>query len=302
MISNENKVSVIITTYDGVDSIVRAVKSAISQTYKNTEVIVVDDNGYGTDKQRETERLLSEFIRLKEIVYITHEHNRNGSAARNTGWKAATGKYICFLDDDDYYMPEKVHEEVQLFEKSGEKAQLIFCGILHKKMGFPDREEIGESVQYELFNGFKFRELPVCSSTIMVRRKRLDEIGGFDESFVRHQDWECIARILMDGGTSFNVKRALVVKEQVGRNIPSNAKKTEYCSNYFLEKMKPLIKNQGIKSQNKIYFDAYLLTAKVYFDEHNIRKVVEYSVKSKRPLYLFLRAAWHHYKKVKNKF
>ena len=302
MMKNSNKVSIIITTYDGLDNIERAVKSTLVQTYKNIEVIVVDDNGYGTDKQKETKKILSKWIESEKITYIAHEHNKNGSAARNTGWKASAGKYICFLDDDDYYMPEKVQEEVKLFENSNEEIQLVFCGILHRKNGFPDREEIAADLQYDLFTEFRFRMLPVCSSTIMVRRDRLERIGGFDESFARHQDWECIARILMDGGLALNVRKALVVKEQIGRNIPSNAKKTENCSNFFLKKMEPLIVKQTAKHQRKIYFDAYLLTAKVYFDEYNMKKVIEYSIKSKRPVYFFLRAAWHHYKKINNKF
>ena len=94
-------VSVIIPTYKRSKSLNRAIDSVLSQTYPNIEIIVVDDNGKGSKYQIETEKSLENYIKTDKIKYITHDVNRNGSAARNTGFKHSMGEYINFLDDGD---------------------------------------------------------------------------------------------------------------------------------------------------------------------------------------------------------
>ena len=94
-------VSVIIPTYKRSKSLNRAIDSVLSQTYPNIEIIVVDDNGKGSKYQLETEKSLEKYIKTDKIKYIIHDVNRNGSAARNTGFKHSRGEYINFLDDDD---------------------------------------------------------------------------------------------------------------------------------------------------------------------------------------------------------
>lgn len=107
-------VSVIIPTYARSQYICRAIDSVLNQTYKNIEVIVVDDNGENTENQLATFQTLKSYIDKEQITYITHKTNRNGSAARNTGIFNAKGEYICLLDDDDEFFPEKVEKQVQV--------------------------------------------------------------------------------------------------------------------------------------------------------------------------------------------
>ena len=76
-------VSVVIPTYKRSETLTRAIDSVLEQTYPSIEIIVVDDNGEGTEMQLETEKALENYIISGEIVYIKHEVNRNGSAARN---------------------------------------------------------------------------------------------------------------------------------------------------------------------------------------------------------------------------
>ena len=86
-------VTTVITTYKGLDTIKRAVESVLSQTYRNIETIVVDDNGLGSEAQIATENIIKQY---PEVIYIPHKINKNGSAARNTGLKRAKGKYLLF--------------------------------------------------------------------------------------------------------------------------------------------------------------------------------------------------------------
>ena len=118
-------VTVIIPTYKGSNTILRAVDSVLNQTYKDIQIIVVDDNGKDTKEQQITQSVLQEYIDQNKILYLVHEKNINGSAARNTGLKYSDGKYICFLDDDDIFLPEKTKNQVSIFENSPEEIGMI---------------------------------------------------------------------------------------------------------------------------------------------------------------------------------
>ena len=99
-------VSVIIPTYKRAEFIKRAVLSVFKQTYKDIEVIVVDDNGVGTDAQINTYKEIEPLKDTYNVRYIPHEKNKGACGARNTGIFAASGEYVGFLDDDDEWLPD----------------------------------------------------------------------------------------------------------------------------------------------------------------------------------------------------
>ena len=101
-----NLVTIVIPTYKRPDQLKRVIDSCLSQTYSNVEIIVVDDNYPETEYRKATEKVMH-LYNNKNIKYIKHDKNRNGSAARNTGLANATGKYITFVDDDDILYQEK---------------------------------------------------------------------------------------------------------------------------------------------------------------------------------------------------
>ena len=87
-------VSVVIPTYSRPTFLKRCIESVLNQTYKNIEIFVVDDNNPDTDARRQTEEVMQQYANNPVVRYLQHEKNRNGSAARNTGWRCASGKYI----------------------------------------------------------------------------------------------------------------------------------------------------------------------------------------------------------------
>lgn len=290
-------VTVVITTYKGVDSINRAVESVISQTYENIEIIVVDDNGLNTEAQIETEKRVRQY---SMVQYIPHEVNRNGSAARNTGLKAAKGEYVCFLDDDDFFYPERTQKVVDCFEQLDES-----YGIVHNssKQIFSNKkdqiiEAKAEGDQFFNFIAAKFR---MGTSNVAFRKRALLEVNGFDDSFNRHQDWELMCRILYKYklGAIDYVGTGRVVEN---RNVPANAKKIETQRVYYLEKMKPYIETLSLEQQREVYEPHYIFIAKEYFCEGNMKKYREYAKKSGnsvKALYVALRSGI--YRRIKRK-
>src|SRR3989344_9216027 len=102
------KISVIIPTHNRPELLKKAVGSVLSQTYKDLEVIVVDDC-----MEKRADSVIKEFNDSR-IKHIQHQEEKGGSAARNTGIRASSGEFIAFLDDDDEGVPGKI--EIQMKE------------------------------------------------------------------------------------------------------------------------------------------------------------------------------------------
>jgi len=105
-------VSVIIATYRRDTSLKRAIESLLHQTYKNIEIIVVDDNAEESWNRKVVE-IINEISIHHPIIYINNKVNRGSAEARNIGIRRAKGDYITFLDDDDVYLPQKIQNQLE---------------------------------------------------------------------------------------------------------------------------------------------------------------------------------------------
>lgn len=126
---DEKLVSVIIPAYNIEDYIGRCLDSIISQTYKNLEIIVVDDGS-----RDYTGEILDNYAKKDRRIKVIHKENGGVSSARNKGIEAAEGDYIGFIDGDDLIEPEMYKTLVDLLEE--ENVDIAHCGY---QMVFPDR-------------------------------------------------------------------------------------------------------------------------------------------------------------------
>ena len=189
-------VSVIITTYKGAKKLQRAILSVLGQTYSNVEIIVVDDNNPGTIERADTEKVMATFKKNKNIRYIQHKKNKNGAVARNTGIRAATGKYIAFLDDDDFFLPDRVKICVEAIDNSDYVAcyteSILITNGEVKRINNVKNDPSCKDV---LLN----QNLLGTGSNLFVKKTCIEGLNGFDERFLRYQDVEFILRVLMYG-------------------------------------------------------------------------------------------------------
>lgn len=252
-------VSVIIPTYARSQYICRAIDSVLNQTYKNIEVIVVDDNGENTENQLATFQTLKSYIDKEQITYITHKTNRNGSAARNTGIFNAKGEYICLLDDDDEFFPEKVEKQVQVLNQLDDSWAGVFCNSINRFITpHGIKEQLNKvDLSKNLYEEFLFCRAKFGSSSLMLRKSVCLEINGFDTSFKRHQDWEFLTRILR----KYKLKqvepdKALLFYYVYPQNInrPSG-KQAQIYREHYLNKFKQDIESS--LNKNKIYYKNY---------------------------------------------
>jgi len=189
-------VSVIIPTYNRANLIGRAIQSVLNQTYKDFELIIVDDGS--TDNTKE---VIKEFQKKdKKINYIRHEKNKGGSAARNTGIKLARGAYIAFLDSDDEWLPEKLERQIKAFEESGSQVGVIYTEFAVVSTNGKSMRERNKNLRYQGLRGSILEELLISNcvgttSTVMVKRECFKEVGGFDEALWSCQDWDLWLRL-----------------------------------------------------------------------------------------------------------
>lgn len=248
-------VTIIIPTYSRPDYIERAVLSVLSQTHSDIELIVVDDNGIGTEYQLLTESLLKKYIESNQIVYLKHDINRNGSAARNTGIRASHGEFITFLDDDDVLHPDKIRKEVEAI-CNNDGYEVSYCGFRillgEKELKSVKPTEEG-NLQYDLLT---CRWGIGTGSNPMFSRKVFDRIGLFDESFTRHQDIEFMVRVFR----VFKIKAIpdVLIDRYIDSRINSvNYQKFIPVKEKFLNTFKEDIEKYSIKEKNTIYRNQY---------------------------------------------
>ena len=166
----------------------RAIASVIGQSYSNLECIIVDDGSSDNTKQ------IFNSINDNRLVYIEHDENMGASAARNTGIKHSRGDFIAFLDDDDEWIIDKLEKQVALLLKSTQNIGLIYSWMRYMK----DEKELYESnpkLKGYIFNDMLDKQAIGNSSTLLVRRRVIDTIGGFDESLPRGNDGDFIRRV-----------------------------------------------------------------------------------------------------------
>lgn len=127
-INNMELISAVIITYKRpLDVLARAIQSVLRQTYKNIELIVVND----APEEKELAKEISKYIddlKDKRVKYIEHEKNSGANKARNTGFEHAAGKYIAYLDDDDEWLPEKLEVQVKAFD-GYDNLGLVYSGF-----------------------------------------------------------------------------------------------------------------------------------------------------------------------------
>lgn len=190
-------VSVIIPTYKRPDVLPRSINSVLNQSYENFEIIVVDDNYAGSDERKKTEMIMNQYLENSKVTYVQHPDNRNGSAARNTGFGMSRGKYVMFLDDDDEFTKDKILRQVQCLEKRDMTWGACYTGYIRVNSNNKVVAKGAEVREGALLIEELKRNLFVhAGSNLMVRRCVVEELNGFDESFLRNQDVEFLVRLL----------------------------------------------------------------------------------------------------------
>ncbi len=186
----ETLISVVLPTFNREKLIARSISSILNQTYKNFELIVVDDGS--TDNTEQVVRAIHD----PRIIYIKNEH-RGGAAARNTGIQAARGAYIAFQDSDDEWFPSKLEKQLDVFMSAANTIGVVYTGFWKlmkdgKKVYFPPeniKQKEGDLYAELLWGNF------ITNQAAMVRKECFERVGGYDESLPGMHEWDLWLRM-----------------------------------------------------------------------------------------------------------
>jgi len=176
-------VSVIIPTYNRAKFITEAIDSVLTQAFQNFEIIIIDDGS--TD---DTRKILLTYLREKpdKIRYI-YQENRGPAAARNTGIKAARGRYIAFLDSDDLWLPRKLETQISVMEQDSSLG--FTCSQVYHIYDGTSHLEPELSSPNLPFKEFLLYDKPlIFTPTVIVRKECFNKVGTFDEQLKTAED------------------------------------------------------------------------------------------------------------------
>lgn len=222
-------VSVILPTYNRAATLKRSAESVLEQTYKDLELIVVDDAS-----NDDTENVIRGFNDPR-VQYIKLEENIGAAAARNRGIKAARGDFVAFQDSDDVWGHDKLAKQMDEFEQSDVRTGVVYSGICRitdgKRTYVPRGAGKREGDIHEMLLSANFVALPAA----VVRKECFEKAGLFDESLPCLQDWELWIRISEYYRFKY-IKESLVDAYYSADSISVNPEKLIKAWKYILDK------------------------------------------------------------------
>ncbi|QHI34095.1 glycosyltransferase [Acinetobacter haemolyticus] len=191
-VGKEVLVTIYIPTFNRLSLLKRALSSVINQTYQELEIIIVDD--CSTDGTQDFLKAISE--QDKRIKYFLKDKNGGACESRNIAIQNATGEYITGLDDDDFFLPDRIENFIN---NRNEDFVILFDNPIIKT-----NEDVVVNKQRKALNFFKgksfsYKDLLIVNyigNQVFIKTKDLQEYGGFDKNMPMWQDMECWFNIL----------------------------------------------------------------------------------------------------------
>jgi glycosyltransferase involved in cell wall biosynthesis len=188
------KVSVVITSYNQEDFLPDAIESVLRQTVLPHEIIICDDL---STKDNSREIIKAYVNRYPDLIKpILQGQNLGIAANRNSGFKAALGEYITWLDGDDRFLPEKIQKELEVLRKNT-WADIAYSNIYYtdeKLNRIKTRYKPGHGLNGNIFKAVATRRLPPPAKVLLCR-KCFSEVGFMDETLKIYEDWEWMIRL-----------------------------------------------------------------------------------------------------------
>ncbi len=208
-------ISVVIPTFNRKSSLERAIQSVLNQTFKDWELIIVDDGSNDTSWE-----IVQKF--QDQRIHYAYQQHRGASSARNTGIQLAHFPWICFLDSDDYWLPQKLQKQTE-----GLNTNPTYLLSYTDEIWIRRGKRVNPKKIHQKYGGWIYhRCLPLCiisPSSVMVNYQIFEREGLFDETLPVCEDYELWLRICRNYPVLFT-SEPLIVKtgghsDQLSRSI-----------------------------------------------------------------------------------
>lgn len=271
--STKPLLSVVITTYNYAEYLPTAVESVLNQTYKNLEVIIVNDGS--TDN---TDEVIAPYLKDERIKYIKQK-NAGQASAKNCGIKNSKGEYIAFLDADDYWRNDKLERQIKLFDRDTE------VGVVYSDIAFINQDGIVNNKMHTppLHSGYVLQELFIDNfvgfSTSVAKKGCFNKVGLFDEGLAMAIDWDLWLRIACYYKFAC-INEPLLFYRYGHANMSQNSEKRIQCSDFvmrrFLLNNRDKLKKETIKKAKTLTYNR----RGAYYLPKNFFKGINYLIKS----------------------
>lgn len=211
----EPLISVIIPTYNRATLVKRALASALDQSYQNTEIIIIDDGS--TDKTSDT---IKNFEDTRIKYYYCKKNSGGPTKPKNLGVKRSKGKYIAFLDSDDYWLPQKLALQLSLFEKSKDPKLAIVgsTALIDRGIGIKKQYRYDE-IRKDFYQRILAGNFVLSCSSLLIKKNLFKEVGFFNESLKVGEDWDFLIRVFQKGYSFQALKQPSFIYKRHGANI-----------------------------------------------------------------------------------
>lgn len=274
-------VSVVITTYNRANLLERALRSVLSQIYRDFEIIVVDDASTDDTQEILHDRFKQE-IESGVLMYIRNEKNKERSYSRNRGMELSKGEYIALLDDDDIWLPDHLKVLTEFLKRNLQVA-VVFSNIVNYqddgmiKVIRPENLPTG--------SGRHYRELCIAGHLVsspasLFRKAIINDIGDFKEYLINGEDWEFFSRIAMNYDVGY-ISRLTCLRYVHKGSYSASSQET----GIFMERVQQIIEDNSIRYNfpisNSILAQKYLDISGTFIP-YNFYKLRIYLLRSLR--------------------
>lgn len=215
-------VSIIVPVYRAENYIAETIDTVVQQTYQDWELILVDDKSPDRSSQVITEKIKILPDEKAARIRLIHKSLNEGAAkARNTGLDAAKGRYICFLDADDLWMPQKLEKSLEFMEK--QQAAFVFTSYeFGDENGIPTgkRTRVPQTLTYEK----ALSRTVIFTSTVLLDSKKIDK-KLMRMPDVASEDTATWWQILKSGVIAYGLDLPLVIYRRPVNSLSSNKMK-----------------------------------------------------------------------------
>jgi glycosyltransferase involved in cell wall biosynthesis len=237
-------ISVVVPTYNRADTIGYCINSILNQTYKNLEIIIVDDLSIDNTNDKVKE------INDNRIRYISLTNKVGAQAARNKGIKESKGRWIAFLDSDDEWLPQKLEKQVSILQTNNLNPNIVVHCNCYRYYPKDNRREVWNLSVIEGVEAYKkLLKFPApLFQAMLVSKIALEQIDFLDERVISFQEWETSIRLSMIC-EFVHIQEPLFLYYLYDGNTISKNKKNEINGyQYIIEKHREeIIKQVGIK-------------------------------------------------------
>jgi glycosyltransferase involved in cell wall biosynthesis len=286
------KLSVVIPTYNHGQYLKRAIDSVLNQTYKDLEIIVVNDGS--TDNTKDIVHSYGD-----QIKYI-YQQNQGLASARNTGINASRGEFLAFLDADDWFAEDNLQIKMSFME-SHQNAVWVYSNWQYLDEEGNHLTRGSEKFRYadKKLNGHIFQELVhnrnfISPCTVVVKKAVLEDVNYFDPNVVCQEDLDLWLRISLKYPAHY-IDKVLVYVTVHPKSLSTDFTKWVNGNAVIVEKLKGLIPHdfQGRqKLVNKIIADKHTFLGRDFFQRGQFGKAIHEYCNSIKHLPLQKRVYW----------